>query len=294
MKNTFRTFAALSPPAARWVRKVGVHPRYWYQSAAAQLGYYLYQDRYPDRAVFIAGLPKSGTTWMKKMLASFPGFHEILIPQAAAYELENGGSHDYSLPEDLFQRLEQKLVVTKMHIPGSEHNVDVLHRNNQKYLIMYRDLRDVALSYYHYVRRTPWHPEHPSYQDLSLREGLKEFAETLLVPYAEWVWSWENNRDSELSMMVSYENLLKNPEGILRQAADHFTIAVNRETIMQVVEQHSFEMMSGGRPRGDEEITSFFRKGVVGGWREHFTEDLRKLYLLKTGDFTEYFDFPTE
>lgn len=286
--------ASLSPSRARWIRKVGVYPRYWYQSASARVGYQLFHDHYPDQVIFIAGLPKSGTTWMKKMLASFPGFQEILIPQASVYELENGGSHDYALPTGFFSWLAQKLVVTKMHIPGSAHNVDILHRANQKYLIMYRDLRDVALSYYHYVRRTPWHPEFTRYKDLTLRQGLERFADTLLEPYAEWVWSWERNRDPDLSLMFSYEDLLANPGDILLQAADHFGLGADHETILRIVEQHSFQKMSGGRARGEEEPSSFFRKGVMGEWTEHFSEDLRMLYWMKAGKFFDYFGFPQE
>ncbi len=29
-----------------------------------------------------------------------------------------------------------------------------------KYVIMYRDLRDVAVSHYYYAKQTPWHPEY--------------------------------------------------------------------------------------------------------------------------------------
>ena len=36
-----------------------------------------------------------------EMIASYPGFHELLIPDVAAYELAAGGSHDSGLPTEV-------------------------------------------------------------------------------------------------------------------------------------------------------------------------------------------------
>nr|WP_263819262.1 sulfotransferase domain-containing protein [Salinibacter sp.] len=232
----------------------------------------------------MAGLPKSGTSWMESMLASYPGFHKTMIPEAVSYELENGGTHDYELPADLPTRFEDSLTVLKLHVPGSVHNTRVLEKGEISYLIMYRDLRDVAVSHVFYVQRTPWHPEHPEYTDLSVREGLHHFGNTLLPEFVEWIRSWDTNRDPEQSLIVRYEDLLADTVATFREVARLFELPDDADTIESIVEAHRFENLSGGRDRGDDAGDSFFRKGVSGDWKNHFTPELKSLYKKTAGE----------
>jgi hypothetical protein len=45
------------------------------------------------------------------------------------------------------------------------------------------------------------------------------------------------------------------------------------ETLQTILEEKSFERMSGGREKGEEDVTDHFRKGVPGDWKNHFTEE---------------------
>lgn len=276
---------SLPPSAARVAKRIGVYPRYRNQLRLCREGYAQYGKRYPQTTLFIAGLPKSGTTWLERMVSSYPGFHEILIPDVAKYELETGGSHDYELPSDIFSRFDQMLVLTKMHVHGSENNVRLLHEANVNYVVLYRDLRDVAISHFHYVRQTPWHPEYPLYIGLSLHEGLALFAERTLEPFAQWVYSWHDRRDTKRSIMTSYEALLSDPVGVMTQVATLFELDNSPETVQSIVDKHSFKRLSGGRQRGESDKNSFFRKGVAGDWVNHFTPELKALYKEKIGRF---------
>ncbi len=206
------TKSFLPPPFARTAKRVAVYPRYMAQARACREGFQHFGDRYPQKVLFIAGLPKSGTTWLERMLSSYPGFHDLLIPDVAAYELATGGSHDYDLPRDMFVRFKNMLVVTKMHVHGSPHNVALLHTASVKYVVLYRDLRDVALSHYFYVRQTPWHPEYPLYATLGVSDALLTFADQLLLPFIDWIRSWRQHGDPEMSLVLSYEEMLADTE----------------------------------------------------------------------------------
>ena len=37
--------------------------------------WFLKRHRYPQNVIFIAGLPKSGSTWLRDMFSSLSGFH---------------------------------------------------------------------------------------------------------------------------------------------------------------------------------------------------------------------------
>ena len=283
--------AVLPPPAARLAKRVAVYPRYWTQARACRQGWRRYGDRYPRPIVFIAGLPKSGTTWLERMLASYPGYHDLLIPEVAAHELATGGSNDFELPDDFFSRFDRMLVITKMHCHGSPHNVELLRQAGVRYAVLFRDLRDVAVSHYFYVRNTPWHPEHPVYAPLTVVEGLDEFARRSLPAWADWVRSWRDRHDEALGLIVRYEEMLRDAERVMTALAEHFELDSSPETVRRIVEQQRFERLAAGRHRGQERSGSFFRKGVAGDWKNHFTPELSETYAGVLGDFLVEFGY---
>lgn len=275
----------LPPSAARLAKRVAVWPRAWSQAKACREGYRQYADRYPNPVLFVAGLPKSGTTWLERMLSSFPGYHEFLIPEVAAHELATGGSHDFDLPDDMFSRFDRMLALTKMHVHASPHNLEILKKAGVPYVVLYRDLRDVSVSNFFYMRNTPWHPEHPVYRDRTLEQGLEIFARRTLPAYANWIRDWEQRRDPDKSIELRYEQMLADPRAALARVAAHFELGADEATIDRIVEQHSFGRLAAGRSQGQSDDSSFFRKGIAGDWANHFTPPLRELYKTIIGDF---------
>lgn len=275
----------LPPSASRLAKRLSVGHRYRAQLRACREGFREHGHKYTRHVLFVAGLPKSGTTWLEQMIASFPGFGEVLIPEVSAYELANGGSHDFDLPANMFDRFREMLVLTKMHVHGSVHNADVLRRADVPYVVLFRDLRDVAVSNFFYVRNTPWHPEHPHYVGRTVEEGLTVFAERTLLPYADWVRSWQANRDPERSVILRYEDMLADTAGCLRRVATLFELPGDERTITDLADRFSFKRMSGGRDRGQADAGRFVRKGVAGDWVNHFTPRLREVYKSAIGQF---------
>lgn len=275
----------LPPPLARVAKRVVVYPRYHLQARACRQGFREFGDRYAQNVLFIAGLPKSGTTWLEKMLSTYPGFHDLLIPDVASHELSSGGSDDYELPADMFSRFENMLVVTKMHIHGSPHNVGTLRDAGVRYVVLYRDLRDVAVSHVFYVRQVPWHPEHRLYVERSLEDGLNLFAERTLSRFAKWVRSWHENADPKACLILKYEDMLSDPVTALGPVARHFQLDDSEAMLSSIADAHSFQRLSGGRAQGEADSASFFRKGVAGDWRSHFTRSHRDAYKERIGSF---------
>lgn len=228
------------------------------------------------------------------MLSSYPGYRKIMIPEAIEHEVEHRGSHDFELPADLFDRLENILAVLKLHVHGCPHNARVLRDAKVPYLIMYRDLRDVAVSHVFYVQRTPWHPEHPDYNGLSIEEGLRHFGQTLLPEFVDWIRSWYANRDSERSLIVRYEDLLADTVATFREVARLFELPDDPDTVESIVEAHRFENLSGGRDRGENADDSFFRKGVSGDWKNHFTPQLKTQFKEVAGQALIDFGYETD
>ena len=292
--NTRRleSIARRLPP---WMSKAGKRAAVVFrareQAKACREGFRAYGDQYAQPVLFIAGLPKSGSTWIERMVASYPGYHEYLMPEVASHEIATGGSHDFELPEDMFDRFQDMLVLTKMHVHGSPNNVRVLRDAGVNYVVLQRDLRDVAVSYHFYVQNTPWHPEHAFHVGKSVAEGLAIFADRMLPAYAAWIRSWRDNADPDHSLQIRYEDMLCDPIQGMAAIANLFELPADLATIKRVVEANNFKRMSGGRDRGEDSAAAFARKGVAGDWVNHFTPQLRESYggaiadlLIETGD----------
>lgn len=279
------TKACLPPAGARLAKQLSVGMRYRSQLGACKDGYSSFASQYPQTTLFVAGLPKSGTTWVEKMIGSYQGFHELMIPEVARYEMQAGGSHDYELPDDMFTRFDDALVLTKMHIHGSTHNAGLLHDANIRYVVLYRDLRDVAVSNYFYVRNTPWHPEYKHYKGVDTAQGLRIFAQRTLGAYEQWVRSWYQNRDESLSLMIRYEDLLADDQAVFTQITKLFELDHSPETIERITKANSFKTMSSGRASGNSNEKAFVRKGVAGDWANYFDDELRTLYKEIIGQF---------
>lgn len=283
----------LPPSLARRAKLAASVPRYHIHRRACRQGWIEHGSRYPHSLLFVAGLPKSGTTWVERMLSSVPGYGSLLIPEVNRHELAHGSSHTFELPDDFPSRFERMLVITKMHVHGSNHNCRVLAGGGIPYAIVHRDLRDVAVSHVHYAQATPWHPEHPVYSTVDLESGLDHFSRTLLPEYVEWVRSWHLNRDPGSSTMVAYEEMLQRPADALRRIVETFELPLERTDIEEIVAAHDFTRMSGGRRPGEERAGAFVRSGTAGGWRRHFTPALESRYREVLGAFPTDLGLPS-
>ena len=168
---------------------------------------------------------------------------------------------------------------------------EVLRRAGVRYVILFRDLRDVAVSNYFYVCNTPWHPEYRHYHGRTVEEGLETFAERTLPAYVQWVRSWQANRDPERSLVFRYEELLADDLGCLRKMAALFELPGSDDELRTIAERNSFKAMSGGRERGEESGSSFQRKGQAGDWKNHFTPAITEVYRRVLGEFLVEFGY---
>lgn len=244
---------------------------------------YFQEYDYCENLLFISGLPKSGTSWLESMLAEYPGFIKNMIPEAIKFEQKNKGSHFLELQKEWFEKLDKSLTVLKLHNYGSPNNAGVLEDLNIPYVVIFRDLRDVAVSHYFYVRNTWHHPEYEDYKDLSIEEGLKHFANTLLPDFKEWINSWRKNVDSELSLVIRYEDLNDNTYDVFKKVVEHYSLPSDKETLEKIIKKNSFEKLTGGRNEGDENSSSFYRKGVSGDWKNYFDDEITQLFKEEIG-----------
>jgi hypothetical protein len=83
---------------------------------------------------------------------------------------------------------------------------------------------------------------------------------------------------------VRYEDLLERPNEEVARLAGFLGADTREKAVQQAVRSASFEKLSRGRERGQEDTSSFYRKGVAGDWTNYFTERDKEIYKEEAGE----------
>jgi hypothetical protein len=161
-------------------------------------------------------------------------------------------------------------------------------------LVVWRDGRDVMVSWYHHCLIKNSTGRNASHVDAcrqrlqfkdyeNVEENLPAFIEycftqrqhSLRFSWAEFVQTW---RDRKGVVHVRYEDLRQNNIGELQRIVRELTGKdLEREQAAKIAEDFSFVKQSG-RQVGQEQKNSFLRKGIVGDWRNNFSHKAREVF----------------
>jgi hypothetical protein len=250
----------------------------------ARAGYYYYYKftkRYTQNIIFIAAFAKSGSTWLANMLSGLPGFR-ILSP--AEWRIEE---------TDLYSRIftsefRHKLVVFKHHTWATQENLDLLSRYAKRYIITIRDPRDMIISSFYYIKNHPDHWQHDliSGNRLSIGEYIDIYldSEAFSRDIIDWLRFWESRRDPENSIIIRYEDLIRDTFSEMKRCLDFLGFNIDSEIVKNILEKNSFQKQSG-RSRGTEDRKSFLRRGISGEWKEVFTHEQKLKFSALADDF---------
>jgi lipopolysaccharide transport system ATP-binding protein len=158
--------------------------------------------------------------------------------------------------------------------------------------VVIRDLRDTLVSGYFSLRVS--HPREGEVMvDAARRFGdmLQEVdVETgLRATMEEWLpTAAANIQESWLEAgerLIRYEDLLDRDVEILEPLLiKQCELPVDPRLLRAAVKRNRFERLTGGRKRGEEDVTAHERKGIAGDWRNHFSEALKSDFKERWGD----------
>lgn len=225
--------------------------------------------------VFGCGYPKSGTVWLCQMLGSYLGSpypQNYLLPVAMRSVIHSHADYDPRLPPTVY--------VT-------------------------RDGRDVMTSLYFYNMRAltlPRNPKHKSklrskykhafgagFDPQDIRRNLPRFIELEAanptgahVTWQEHVRDW--HRTTSTVAHVSYEEMLATPtESLMRVMGEVTGEEPDEQRAQLAAERYSFATATQRKP-GQEDRSSFIRKGTAGDWRNHFTREAGEVFDRHAGE----------
>ncbi|XP_076813617.1 sulfotransferase 1C2-like [Clavelina lepadiformis] len=234
-----------------------------------------------EKDVLVASFPKTGTTWMSQIVKHiiYKDNEETLkmakVLTANNTYLESGTPLNYEVMEKL--PWERKIWGT--HNPANLINMNRLMENKCKIIYVMRNPKDQFVSWYNMCMTFPhrkaeamaklypsdWNDFFQVYingkQPMSDKEG--EW-------YPDHILSWYPYRDQENVLFVMYEDLKKNPATEIGKIAKFVGVNRSDTEIDEIVEATSFESMKRDASNIHNQL-SFFRKGQVGSWKNHFT-----------------------
>jgi Sulfotransferase domain len=185
--------------------------------------------------------------------------------------------------------------------------LDEIHESytSSKIVHMIRDGRDVTISNVHAVWQNAkdkggpvdLEPEILQRRDAYLedREGFLANGESIFTEsqIRQLARSWNeqvghgmrqgHSLFEERYLEVRYERLLDDPHNELMRLFEFLGVDCGPEVVDRVVEENKFEKIAG-RPQGQEDSSSFYRKGVVGEWKEVFANRDKQIFKEEAGE----------
>ncbi|XP_054709134.1 sulfotransferase 1E1-like [Uloborus diversus] len=243
-------------------------------------------------------MAQDGTTWLQEIV----------------YSIMKGIEKSETSIEDRFPYLEfiypglssiEKITeqrFLKTHLPYSLLPESV-HQKKPRIIYMMRNPKDVAVSYYHFVRM------------MTMTDYVGDFSNFFQdflndeVPYGP-IWKhyadvWEH-KDEPNVLILQYEDFHKDIQGNIKKIGLFLGKHLTDKEVEDIAYHCSFSSMSNnpsvnyqhwddlGIRKKDE--AKFFRKGQVGDWRNYFNsemDDLMNVYIenhFKSNDIKFCFD----
>ena len=255
----------------------------------------------PENMVWIFGSGRSGSTWLRSMMAEADGvrvWEEPMVGRLfgefyARSPRDNKRSADFIMGEPIRKgwvrsvrlfvldgaaysnpglRPDERLVVKEPNgSVGAALLMEALPESRMVLLV--RDPRDVVASVLDAAGEGGW--LHESRRDAAAKARGKAarkpvaFAAMRARAYRRGVESARKAYDGHRGpkVLIRYEDLLADTVGSLRRIYSGLSIPVGEEELVRVAEMHSWKNV----PAGEKGRGKFYRKGRPGGWKDDLT-----------------------
>ncbi|CAK7297107.1 Sulfotransferase 6B1 [Vulpes lagopus] len=215
--------------------------------------------------IVLASYPKCGSNWILHIISEL-----IFADSKKKYEYPEFPILECGDPEK-YQRMKQfpspRILATHLHydkLPGS------IFKNKAKILVIFRNPKDTAVSFFHFHNDVPDIPSYGSWDEF-FRQFMK--GQVSWGSYFDFAINWNKHLDDENIKFILYEDLKKNLAAGIQQIADFLGFSLTGEQIQTITAQSTFQAMRAKSQETHGAVGPFlFRKGEVGDWKNLFSE----------------------
>lgn len=225
--------------------------------------------------VLANGAFKSGSTWLFAILEATGTFN----PLPEAFSMDAGGSRQWLKPERVGDFLESGVYHDANYLAKGHHfgngvrELFLAHEDVYVFNIK-RDLKDSLVAhFYHLIRQGKLSDAFAKPE--RRREGFTKYYQRLGRFKAQQIITYHRVWDapSPRVYVSSFERLKTDFEGEVRRIGLFVGFDFSAEDIAELKRKTSIQTLQ--KARGYDKLPEhkrFFRKGLVGEWREHFDE----------------------
>ncbi|KAM6366962.1 LOW QUALITY PROTEIN: sulfotransferase 6B1 [Alca torda] len=213
----------------------------------------------------LVSYPKCGVNWLIHILSDLIF---TTIPSPVSTELPCIECGD----PDKYQRMKQ---IPSPRILATHLNYDCLpksiFKNKAKILVLFRNPKDTAVSFFHFHNNVPGVPSYSSWD-----EFFSEFMNGKVGwgSYFDHAVTWNKHIEDENTMFIIYEDLKENLTASVKQIiAEFFGFSPTAEQIQSIADRATFQAVKDKAQESHGAVGSIlFRKGAVGDWKNLFTK----------------------
>ena len=218
--------------------------------------------------VFIVGYPKSGNTWFQNLVTGVVyGVNPEFAPDTLVQEIVPDVHY-----KQYYKRLTTPMFFMSHHLPRP---------NYKRVVYLLRDGRDVMVSYYHHNRALKG-------DDFDFYDMVRNGEELFPCKWHKHVEAWiANPYDTEM-IIIRYEELKKDPVGVLRRFCEFIGEDRDEALLHTVALKSSFRKMHEKEDRYGWDNHSwpkdkhFVRRGEVGSYKDEMPEEVLEAFLQES------------
>ena len=254
---------------------------------------------------FVVGCQKSGTTWVQRLLDDHPAIccngETYLAPALLRQALGTYNARQKAGPEGCFQDTDLAALarhcVQRLYERWTDgHAVEALGENTPEHALclpdlqhlfpamkvihIIRDGRDVAVSGWHHNLRKKGDAFRQKFPDLPAY--ITYLLQGHWAPYITAARQFSAARPDRY-LEVRYEAMHQDGETRVKQLLTFLGVAADDAAVGTFLEAGSFETLTQGRQRGEEDGASFFSKAVIGDWKNHFDDRGLEVFMQHGG-----------
>ncbi|XP_071973529.1 sulfotransferase 2B1-like [Engystomops pustulosus] len=242
-----------------------------------------YAQEFPFREedVVIVTYPKSGTTWMQEILTLIYSKGDPTIATSVPNWVRAPWLEHIYFKDNIKDEEGPRFITS--HLP-SDILAPALQKSKAKVIYIMRNPKDVAVSFYYFHKMAKFLPDVTSFP-----EFLKLFLEGQ-VYYGSWfdhVKGWYSQKNNLDIFYIRYEDMCKDLRRSIKKLCGFLGCPMYSEEVNKIEQNCKFDIMSKNimvnytlvpKEILDHEQSKFMRKGVVGDWKNHLTDEQNEVF----------------